>query len=303
MQSRELSKKDYEVLNFLLKYKMLKVEDASLIYKTKRYYRERINNLIYKKYVKRYKSFIVLDKEGRKALGETGNNYIKNIKNEAYMERLKNIASIATLSIDSPSKFIPSWEMKEKDKFTETARRYIGKIMIDNEEFLTYYISAKKEHVYIKQLIFDINKAINYDNIIIFVENFDAINKRYSNLAFGKYKTLIILNTDENKEIIRKYNSIYPYEILERIFDDEILVSDWEKADYLLEDGTYILYMPFIDTEKIERINWYYEENTNTKRNINIVTLRQNEQKLKGILKNKCSIKIIDNYIGGKSEI
>ena len=219
------------------------------------------------------------------------------------MERLKNIASIATLSIDSPSKFIPSWEMKEKDKFTETARRYIGKIMIDNEEFLTYYISAKKEHVYIKQLIFDINKAINYDNIIIFVENFDAINKRYSNLAFGKYKTLIILNTDENKEIIRKYNSIYPYEILERIFDDEILVSDWEKADYLLEDGTYILYMPFIDTEKIERINWYYEENTNTKRNINIVTLRQNEQKLKGILKNKCSIKIIDNYIGGESEV
>ena len=254
MQSSELSKKDYEVLNFLLKYKMLKVEDATLIYKTKRYYRERINNLIYKKYVKRYKSFIVLDKEGRRALGETGNNYIKNIKNEAYMERLKNIASIATLSIDSPSKFIPSWEMKEKDKFTETARRYIGKIMIDNEEFLTYYISAKKEHVYIKQLIFDINKAINYDNIIIFVENFDAINKRYSNLALGKDNTLIILNNNKNKEILRKYNSIYPYEILERLFDSEILVSDWDKADYLLEDGIYILYMPFIDTEKIEKI-------------------------------------------------
>ena len=90
MQSRELSKKDYEVLNFLLKYKMLKVEDASLIYKTKRYYRERINNLIYKKYVKRYKSFIVLDKEGRKVLGETGNNYIKNIKNELEMEVKEN---------------------------------------------------------------------------------------------------------------------------------------------------------------------------------------------------------------------
>lgn len=303
MQSRELSKKDYEVLNFLLKYKMLKVEDATLIYKTKRYYRERINNLIYKKYVKRYKSFIVLDKEGRKVLGETGNNYIKNIKNEPYMERLKNIASIATLSIDSSIKFIPSWEIKEKDKFTETARRYIGKIVIDNEEFLTYYISAKKEHIYIKQLIFDINKSINFDNIIIFVEDFNVIDKRYSNLAFGKYKTLIILNTDENKEILRKYNSIYPYEILERLFDSEILVSDWDKADYLLEDGIYILYMPFIDTEKIEKINWYYEENSNTKRNINVVTLRQNEQKLKEILNIKCSIKIIDNYIGGKSEI
>ena len=303
MQSRELSKKDYEVLNFLLKYKMLKVEDATLIYKTKRYYRERINNLIYKKYVKRYKSFIVLDKEGRKVLGETGNNYIKNIKNEPYMERLKNIASIATLSIDSSIKFIPSWEIKEKDKFTETARRYIGKNVIDNEEFLTYYISAKKEHIYIKQLIFDINKSINFDNIIIFVEDFNVIDKRYSNLALGKDKTLIILNNNKNKEILRKYNSIYPYEILERLFDSEILVSDWDKADYLLEDGIYILYMPFIDTEKIEKINWYYEENSNTKRNINVVTLRQNEQKLKEILNIKCSIKIIDNYIGGKSEI
>ena len=303
MQSRELSKKDYEVLNFLLKYKMLKVEDATLIYKTKRYYRERINNLIYKKYVKRYKSFIVLDKEGRKVLGETGNNYIKNIKNEPYMERLKNIASIATLSIDSSIKFIPSWEIKEKDKFTETARRYIGKIVIDNEEFLTYYISAKKEHIYIKQLIFDINKSINFDNIIIFVEDFNVIDKRYSNLALGKDKTLIILNNNKNKEILRKYNSIYPYEILERLFDSEILVSDWDKADYLLEDGIYILYLPFIDTEKIEKINWYYEENSNTKRNINVVTLRQNEQKLKEILNIKCSIKIIDNYIGGKSEI
>ena len=105
------------------------------------------------------------------------------------------------------------------------------------------------------------------------------------------------------QEIIRKYNSIYPYEILERLFDSEILVSDWDKADYLLEDGIYILYMPFIDTEKIEKINWYYEENSNTKRNINVVTLRQNEQKLKEILNIKCSIKIIDNYIGGKSEI
>ena len=236
-------------------------------------------------------------------LGETGNNYIKNIKNEPYMERLKNIASIATLSIDSSIKFIPSWEIKEKDKFTETARRYIGKIVIDNEEFLTYYISAKKEHIYIKQLIFDINKSINFDNIIIFVEDFNVIDKRYSNLALGKDKTLIILNNNKNKEILRKYNSIYPYEILERLFDSEILVSDWDKADYLLEDGIYILYMPFIDTEKIEKINWYYEENSNTKRNINVVTLRQNEQKLKEILNIKCSIKIIDNYIGGKSEI
>ena len=44
-----LKKEDIEVLKFLSKYKMLKVEDATLIYHTKRYYRQRINNLIDKK--------------------------------------------------------------------------------------------------------------------------------------------------------------------------------------------------------------------------------------------------------------
>ena len=303
MQERKnLSEKDYEILKFLLKYKMLKVEDATLIYKTKRYYRERINNLIYKKYVKRYKSFIILDKEGRKVLGETGNNYIKNIKNEKYMERLKNIASIATLSIDSDIKFIPSWAIKEKNQFTETARRYIGKIVIDNIEYLTYYISAKKEHLYIKQLVFDINKSINSENIIIFVENFDVINYKYSNLAFGKEKTLVILNTNENKNFIRKYNMIYPYEIIESIYNEEILVSDWDKADYLLESGTYIVFLPFINTEKIERINWYYKENSNTNRKIEIVTLKVNAEKLKEMLDNKCNIKTFNNLLGGEGE-
>ena len=56
MQSSELSKKDYEVLNFLLKYKMLKVEDASLIYKTKRYYRER------KEWKRKKKEFDIIKK-------------------------------------------------------------------------------------------------------------------------------------------------------------------------------------------------------------------------------------------------
>ena len=84
-----LSQEDMKILKFLSKYKMLKVEDARLIYKTKRYYRQRVNKLIQNEYVKRYKSYIMIDKNGRKALGEVGSLYIKNIKNESYMERLK----------------------------------------------------------------------------------------------------------------------------------------------------------------------------------------------------------------------
>ncbi len=302
-EKNNLSKEDLEVLKFLSKYKMIKVEDASLIYKTKRYYRQRINKLITKEYVKRYKSYIVIDKKGRKVLDEVGSGYIKNIKNEAYMERLKHIASIATLSIDSNIKFIPSWDIKEKDQYTETARRYIGKIIIEEKEYLTYYISDKKEHIYIKQLLFDVNKAINYDEIIIFVENFDVINKRYSNLSFGKKSTNVILNTANNKEIIKRSSQIDTHEVLEGLYEKEIFISDWDKADYLLTDGTYIIYMPFIDTEKVERINWYYIENTESNRKLEIVTLEENLKKIQQILCHKLKIRTFDkNLLGGMSE-
>lgn len=302
-EKNNLNNEDWKVLKFLSKYKMLKVEDASLIYNTKRYYRQRVNKLIEKEYVKRYKSYITIDKQGRKVLDKVGSSYIKNMKNEAYMERLRHIASIATITINSNVQFIPSWDIKEKDKFTETARRYIGKIIIEDKEYLTYYISNKKEHIYIKQLLFDVNKTINYNDIIIFTENFDIINKKYSNLSFGKENTYIILNTRENKDIIRKINEINFHELLETIYNREIFISNWNKADYLLDDGMYIIFMPFINTEKIERLNWYYQENTDSNKKTQIVTLKENEEKINEILNNNCKIRTFDkNLLGGISE-
>ena len=283
---------------------MLKVEDGSLIYKTKRYYRERINKLISKEYVKRNKSYIILGKEGRKILGITGSSYIKNKDNISYMERLKYIASVATITIDSNIQFIPSWEIKDKKIFTDTARRYIGKIIMEDREYLVYYISNKKGDVYIKQLLFDINKSINYENIIIFVENLEVINSKYNNLVFGKENTYIIINSNENKEIIKKYSEINHHEIIENIYGKEILISNWENAEYLLESNKYIVNMPFINTERIEKINWYYKENENTKKQIDIMTLEENKQKIKEMLiDNKCNIITFDkNLLGGKCE-
>lgn len=301
LEKNNLKKEDLEVLKFLSKYKMLKVEDATLIYHTKRYYRDRINKLIDKGYVKRYKSYIILDKNGRKILGEVGQGYIKNIKNEAYMERLKAIASIATLSIDSSIKFEPSWLIKEKNIFTETARRYIGKLIIDNREYLTYYVSKKKEDIYIKQLLFDINKSFNYENIIIFVEKLDEICSKYSNFSFGKENTIVIVNNDNNKKIIKEYSNINWHEVLEGIYNKEILISDWDKADYLLDENKYIIEMLFINTEKIEKLKWYYKENSESLKSVEIITIDENKEKIKEMVgDNRCSIRVIDkDWLGG----
>ena len=284
LDNNNLKKEDLEVLKFLSKYKMLKVEDATLIYHTKRYYRDRINKLINKGYVKRYKSYIILDKKGRKILGEVGQGYIKNIKNEAYMERLKAITSIATL------KFEPSWLIKEKNIFTETARRYIGKLIIDHKEYLTYYVSKKKEVVYIKQLLFDINKSFNYENIMIFIEDSGVICPKYSNFSFGKENTIVIVNDDNNKELLKKYPNINWHEVLETMYNKELLISDWDNADYLLDENKYIIEMLFIN-----------KENSNSLKRVEIITIDENKEKIKEMVgDNRCSVKVIDkNWLGG----
>lgn len=306
MQEKEdakISKEDIEVLNFLSRFKMLKVEDASLIYKTKRYYRERVNKLIARGFVKRYKKYIILDKKGRKELGITGSSYIKNADNESYMERLKYIASIATITINSNIEFIPSWEIKDKNIFTDTARRYIGKMIIESEEYIVYFLSSKKQHVYIKQVMCDINKVINYRNIIIFVDDINIINKKYAYMAFNKENTYIIQNSYENKEIIKQCNKIDLHEIMQYIYKRELLISNWEMADYLLGQNQYIVNMLFINTEKIEKLNWYYTENTNTTKEVQVITLEENKEKIQEMLTSKCKIITFDKKIlGGISE-
>lgn len=301
-QKNDLTEKDLKVLKFISKYHMIKVEDTSLIYKTKRYYRTRINKLIDTKYVKKYKNYIVIDKNGRRALNVVGTSYLKNIQNESYMGRLRNVASIATISIDSNVKFIPSWDIKEKEKYTEVARKYIGKMFRDNKEYLVYYISSIKEHVYIKQLLFDIKKAAN-ENIIIFLENYDVISKNYFNMIFGKDSTLAILNTELNKKIIKEYEKVNIHELIEKVYEQEIMISNWEYADFMLEDETYIVNMIFLDTEKIGRINWFLEENTESNKKIEFITIKNNEEKLRELLDNKCNIRIInENLVGGIDE-
>lgn len=282
----KLSKEDMEVLDFIKKYKMLKVADAELIYKTKRYYRQRVNKLIENEFVKRYKSYIILDKKGRKALNAQYSLYIKNINNDAYMERLKNISSIASLTIDSKIEFIPSWDLKEKYKYTDIARRYIGKLKLNDVDYLVYYISEKKQHVYIQQLIYDIHKTVNYNNIIVFVDSYDICNSKYSNFSFGKKNTFVIQNIQNNRNLLKEIENINYHEVLEELYDEEILISDWDKADYMLDNGTYIVNMPFINAERISRLNWFFSENKSEKI-VYIVTYERNKEQIKKMITNK----------------
>lgn len=296
-----LNLEDKIVIEFLSKYRIMSIKDVKSIYKTEWYYRKRINKLVEKEYIKKYKYYyIMLGKKGRKACNLIGKEYIKNISNKAYMDRLKALSNIATITINSDIEFIPSWKIKNKEIYTETARKFLGELTRKQKTYVVYYITSNKSVTYFKQIIFDINKTINYNNLIIFVDDYKVISQMQSYFIFDKKHSLIIKNTKENKEILKKYNDIDFYDLIKTIYNKAILISDWEYADYIADLNHFIIVMPFIDTTKISQINWFYKENTSTKKTIDIITLKENEEVLRDILTDKCNVIILpDNLLGG----
>lgn len=283
----KLSKQDVEVIEYLSKYRIMSIANTREIYNTNWYYRKRINKLIEEGYIKRYKYYYIeLDRKGRKLLNNSGKEYIKNKANSSFMERLTQISDIGTLTINSNVKFIPSWNMKEKEVYTDTARKFQGCIIFNSNKYIVYYISRKKEKTFIHQVIYDIKKIIDFDNIIIFIDTFKNIETDINYFKFGKKHTYIILNSKENKEIIKHYNNIEIYELIKNIYGEssEVLVSDWKLADFLIDNFYYVCNMIFIDTERLGEIKWFFEENEKIKRKIDVITLEENKEIIKKLV-------------------
>ena len=196
--------------------------------------------------------------------------------------------------------FIPSWELKDKMIFTDKGRKFIGKLKYINKDYIAYYIAKDKQTVYISQVINDIQKNIDYKNTIVFMENFKMLSKKNQYFIFGRESTLIVKPSRENLDNMRLFQKIDMYEIIKKIYvSKDILLSNWRKADYMTEDRQYIILMPFIDTEKLHKLNIFYKNNKEINRKIDILTLKENTGKINEILTNRTNIIEIDNLIGG----
>ena len=295
-----LSKNDIELLEFLKKYKFMLASESKRIYKSKGYHYKRLKALEKERYIKRIdRYYIGLDIEGTKLLKNMGYDYNRICRRKDYQNRVKEIVKIATLTLDSNIEFIPSWELKNNAIFTETARKYIGELIYQQKKYVSYYISKDKENVYIKQVINDIQKTIEYNNVIVFMENINILNKSNRYFIFGKASTLIINVNKTNLERMRYIQKADLYEVLKQIYENkEILLSNWKKADYMTEDKQYIFLIPFIDTEKLHKLNIFYN-NKISNRKIDILTLKENKRKIEEILSNNTNIIELDNWLGG----
>lgn len=282
---------------------MMLGSDCKLIYNAKDYHRKRLKVLEKEKYIRRINKFYIkLDDRGTRMVKDFGYDYNFSCRRKEYVDRLNEVARIAALTIDSNIDFIASWNLKDNNVFTQTSRKYLGKLTYQLKDRMVYYISKDKQITYISQIINDIQKLIEYKDIIIFIENIRILNNDKS-FVFGKETTLIINPTIHNLSIMRKFEKIDIYQIVKKIYNDkEILLSNWKKADYMTEDRKYIILMPFIDTEKLHKLNLFYRNNQKINRKIDIITLKENKEIIEDILTNKTNIIEIDNWLGGINE-
>ena len=282
---------------------MMLGSDCKLIYNAKDYHRKRLKVLEKEKYIRRINKFYIkLDDRGTRMVKDFGYDYNFSCRRKEYVDRLNEVARIAALTIDSNIDFIASWNLKDNNVFTQTSRKYLGKLTYQLKDRMVYYISKDKQITYISQIINDIQKLIEYKDIIIFIENIRILNNDKS-FVFGKETTLIINPTIHNLSIMRKLEKIDIYQIVKKIYNDkEILLSNWKKADYMTEDRKYIILMPFIDTEKLHKLNLFYRNNQKINRKIDIITLKENKEIIEDILTNKTNIIEIDSWLGGSNE-
>ena len=211
------------LIKFVSQYQYLNTNDAKYFFKTVDYYKKRIKHLVDKKFIKRSKSYLILDELGIEYAKLLGFDYNPVNRNAKYKNRLLNLSNIGAFYHNCKTvKFTPSFSIKDKQTFTTTGRRYIGVFDINGIEYLGYQIRAEHDEKYIKSIMYDIQKEIKYKNIIILVNDIKRIN--FNDFCFGINQVVVLQDSEENREKLKYLNSVNWYKIINEFYN-KILIS------------------------------------------------------------------------------
>ena len=276
----KLNKNDMRLLKFLAKYKIINSRDVFTFYNSS-YYQKRLQELKNCNYIRRYcRTYIKLTSAGIRYLNSLGIECATPCRNKSYIERLYFISKLGLFFEKYNINYKLSWEMK-KNNYTEWSRRFIGEITLRNEKYLLYY--AKSDNKYIRQLQFDINKDLNYQNVLVLTDTLNIIDTK-NNFIFP-CKTVCLIVSKDNLKFLKEFDKQNIKNDIERILNSKITEGDFSLSDYKLNDVN-IIYMPFLDTHKIQAINSFYNLEF-TDSNINIITFSDNIDKIKKMLMDK----------------
>lgn len=245
---------------------------------SKYYYRNRVNNLIAKKFIKKVKSNLILDEIGIEYCQLFNYQYNKRNRNKKYLSRLLQLSNIgAFYSKCELVTFTPSFNMKDREIYTVTARRFIGILEINGFEYLTYRITNEQDSKYTMSVVYDIQKEKHYKNIIILIDEPSKIN--INDFSFGMNQVLIVTDIIENREKLKYLHSVNWTRIVNKYYRNKVVLGEYSFCDYTDYKKTYVAYFYFLDTEKITRIKQFLRENRN--KSIDIICDIQLKEKLK----------------------
>lgn len=240
----------------------MNVNDAKYFFSTKKYYKKRITSLVEKKYLRRYKLYLILDELGIEYAKLFGFDYTPLNRNKKYFERLLYISNLGAFFHNCETvNFTPSFAIKDKEMLTSTARRFIGKLDINGIEYLTYHISEEHDNRYQMSVMYDIQKEFKYKNIMVLVNDIKRIN--IDEFAFGMNHVLVIEDNEENREKLKYLNSVNWNKAIREYYRNKVYLAEYNFCEYTDYKNKYISTFYFLDTEKINRIKYFLRENKN----------------------------------------
>ena len=253
------------MVKFIGRFQYLYIKDAEYFFNDT-YYPKRIRNLIQKNIIRKYNKYLVLAENGYAFMKVLGQNTVPLRYDKKYTDRLKFISHLASIyHKEEYIDFIPSIEIKDKNKFTETSRKYIGILKIFGTNYLTYHIS--KEHItkYINSVVYDLQKETRNKNILVLVDDIKKIELR--NFVFGFNSLIISEDKDEDLQKLKYIQQINWPKIVQKLYKD-VHISEYNFCDYTNNKDKYITTFYLIDTEKINRINVFLTANKNKQADI-----------------------------------
>ena len=184
------------MVKFIGRFQYLYIKDAEYFFNDT-YYPKRIRNLIQKNIIRKYNKYLVLAENGYAFMKVLGQNTVPLRYDKKYTDRLKFISHLASIyHKEEYIDFIPSIEIKDKNKFTETSRKYIGILKIFGTNYLTYHISKEHTTKYINSVVYDLQKETRNKNILVLVDDIRRIELR--NFVFGFNSLIISDDKDED---------------------------------------------------------------------------------------------------------
>ena len=258
-------KSEIDLIKFINTYQYLSPKDLQYFFNTT-YYPKRIAKLIQNNILRRYKKFLVLGEDGYNFMKILGIETNKLRYQEKYANRLKFMSHLAAVLKSSEVTFIPSFQIKNKTAFTESSRKYIGILNIFGTKYLTYHISNSHTDKYLNSVMYDLQKELKYKNIVILIDDISRID--FLKFSFGFNSVIICGDTDESLEKLKYLQQINWNKAIKAEFKDILNLSELNFCDYTNNKNLYISYFYFVDTEKINRIITFMQNNINKKMDI-----------------------------------